>query len=205
MDSRYSARKQVRWAALAGCFALLLRVPICYGQTPAEKQNPLATSNTAKGVQLMQFTLSSPAFAPGQPIPRKYSCDGQDISPPLNWGEPPQNTRSLALIADDPDAPGGTFVHWVLYNVPSNSRALPEGVAKSEKLADASLHGKNSWGRLGYGGPCPPGGTHRYFFKLYALDSVLGLPSGASKQRLLEAMQGHIVAQVELMGTYYRN
>ena len=153
----------------------------------------------------MQFMLSSSAFAPGQPIPRKYSCDGQDISPPLSWGEPPQNTRSLALIADDPDAPGGTFAHWVLYAVPSHSRALPEGVAKAEKLADASLHGKNSWGRLGYGGPCPPGGTHRYFFKLYALDSVLGLPAGASKQRLLEAMQGHIVGQAELMGTYSRD
>lgn len=153
----------------------------------------------------MQFTLSSPFFASGQPIPRKYSCDGQDISPPLSWGEPPQHTRSLALIADDPDAPGGTFVHWVLYNVPPHSRALPEGVPKAEKLADASLHGKNSWGRLGYGGPCPPGGTHRYFFKIYALDAVLGLPSGASKQRLLEAMQGHILGQAELMGTYSRD
>lgn len=153
----------------------------------------------------MQFMLTSSAFAPGQPIPRKYGCDGQDVSPPLNWGDPPQNTRSLALIVDDPDAPGGTFVHWVLYNLPAHSRTLAEGVPKAEKLADASLHGTNSWGRLGYGGPCPPRGTHRYFFKLYALDNMLGLPSGASKQRLLEAMQGHILGQAEVMGTYLRD
>ena len=152
----------------------------------------------------MTFALSSPAFAEGQPIPHKHSCDGQDVSPPLAWGEPPQPTRSLALITDDPDAPGGTFVHWVVYNIPAASRALPEGVPKTAKLTDESMQGSNSWQRLGYGGPCPPGGTHRYFFKLYALDTMLELPSVASKQRLLEVMQGHILAQAELMGTYCR-
>jgi hypothetical protein len=152
----------------------------------------------------MQFALSSSAFASGQPIPRKYSCDGQDVSPPLAWGEPPQPTRSFALIADDPDAPGGTFVHWVVYNIPAASRSLPEGVPKVGKLADESVQGSSSWQRLGYGGPCPPGGTHRYDFKLYALDTTLALPSGAGKQRLLEAMEGHILAQAELMGTYRR-
>lgn len=152
----------------------------------------------------MQFALSSPAFNQGQPIPRKYSCDGQDVSPPLVWGEPPPHTRSFALIADDPDAPGGTFVHWVLYSIPAASRALPEGVPKVGKLADESVQGSNSWQRLGYGGPCPPGGTHRYVFKLYALDTTLSLLSGASKQRLLEAMEGHILGQAELMAVYRR-
>jgi len=152
----------------------------------------------------MQFALSSAAFTQGQPIPRKHGCDGQDASPPLDWGEPPEHTRSFALIADDPDAPGGTFVHWVVYNIPAASRSLPEGVPKVGKLADESVQGSNSWQRLGYGGPCPPGGTHRYFFKLHALDTVLDLPSGASKQRLLEAMQGHVLGQAELMGTYRR-
>lgn len=152
----------------------------------------------------MQFALSSPAFTQGQPIPRKYSCDGQDVSPPLSWGEPPPHTRCFALIADDPDAPGGIFVHWVLYNIPAGSRALPEGVPKVGKLADESVQGSNSWQRLGYGGPCPPGGTHRYVFKLYALDTTLSLLSGASKQRLLEAMEGHIMGQAELMGVYRR-
>jgi Raf kinase inhibitor-like YbhB/YbcL family protein len=193
MNSHYSAGKRLWETALAGSAALLLHVPICFGQTPAESPNSIATSNAVKGVPLMQFTLSSSGFAPGQAIPRKYSCDGQDISPPLTWGEPPQNTRSLALVADDPDAPGGTYVHWVLYNMPPHTRALPEAVHK------------NSWGRLGYGGPCPPGGTHRYFFKLYALDRMLDLAAGASKQRLLEAMQSHILGEADLMGTYSRD
>jgi len=152
----------------------------------------------------MQFALSSPAFTQGQPIPRKYSCDGQDVSPPLSWGEPPPHTRSFVLIADDPDAPGGIFVHWVLYNIPAASRALPEGVPKVGKLVDESVQGSNSWQRPSYGGPCPPGGTHRYVFKLYALDTTLSLLPGASKQRLLEAMDGHILGQAELMGVYRR-
>ncbi|MBI4757914.1 MAG: YbhB/YbcL family Raf kinase inhibitor-like protein [Chloroflexi bacterium] len=152
----------------------------------------------------MPFELASTAFAPGKPIPRKYTCDGENISPPLQWGDPPQPTRSFALIADDPDAPAGTWVHWVLYNLPAGARALPEAVRSDATLPDGSRHGQNSWRRLGYGGPCPPSGTHRYFFKLYALDTVLDLAAGASKEQLLQAMKGHILAQTEVMGLYAR-
>jgi len=144
------------------------------------------------------------AFAAGEPIPRKYTCDGDDISPPLRWNNAPKNTRTFALIADDPDAPIGTWVHWVLYNLAGETHALPEAIPPDADLPDGSRHGKNSWGRLGYGGPCPPGGTHRYFFKLYALDTMLDLAPGASKEQLLQAMEGRILAQAELMGLYTR-
>ena len=152
----------------------------------------------------MPFEVTSPAFAPGEAIPGKYTCDGQDASPPLVWSDPPQGTQSFALIADDPDAPLGTWVHWVLYNLPAGARALPEAVPPEAELPDGSRHGESSWRRTGYGGPCPPSGTHRYFFRLYALDTVLDLAAGASKERLLQAMEGHILAQAELMGVYTR-
>ena len=152
----------------------------------------------------MPFDLMSTAFAPGESIPRKYTCDGEDISPPLQWSDPPQDTQSFALIADDPDAPVGTWVHWVLYNLPAETRTLPEAVPPDADLPDGSRHGKNSWPRLGYGGPCPPSGTHRYFFKLYALDAVLDLDAGASKEQLLQAMEGHILGQAEFMGVHTR-
>jgi Raf kinase inhibitor-like YbhB/YbcL family protein len=152
----------------------------------------------------MTFEMTSAAFAHEESIPVKYSCDGEDISPPLGWGDPPEGTRSLALICDDPDAPVGTWVHWVLYNLPVENRSLPEAVPPDAELADGSRHGQNSWRQLGYGGPCPPSGTHRYFFKLYALDTNLDLAAGANKAQLLEAMEGHILGQAELMGTYSR-
>lgn len=152
----------------------------------------------------MSFELTSAAFARGQPIPNKCTCDGADISPPLSWNDPPQGTQSFALIADDPDAPVGTWVHWVLYNLPGETRALPEAVPPHADLPDGSRHGRNSWRRVGYGGPCPPSGAHRYFFKLYALDTMLNLAAGASKKRLLRAMERHILAQAEVMGTYRR-
>ncbi len=148
--------------------------------------------------------LTSPAFNEGEPIPTRYSCDGLDESVPLVWTEPPAGTRSFALIMDDPDAPMGTWVHWVLYNIPATTRELPAGVRADATLPDGSRHGKNSWKRLGYGGPCPPRGTHRYFFKLYALDTLLDLAPGATKEELLKAMTGHILGQAELMGTYRR-
>jgi Raf kinase inhibitor-like YbhB/YbcL family protein len=152
----------------------------------------------------MAFKLTSTAFAHEEPIPQKYTCDGEDISPPLQWSDPPQGTQSLALICDDPDAPIGTWVHWVLYNLPAEARALPEGVPSDAELPDGSRHGENSWRRLDYGGPCPPSGTHRYFFRLYALDTVLDLESGEGKKQVLQAMEGHILAQAELMGVYSR-
>jgi Raf kinase inhibitor-like YbhB/YbcL family protein len=152
----------------------------------------------------MAFQLTSSAFVHEGPIPGKYSCDGEDVSPPLRWDDPPEGAQSFALIFDDPDAPAGTWVHWVLYNIPGEARALPEAVPAEVRLADGSLHGKNSWRRVDYGGPCPPGGTHRYIFKLYAINTMLDLPAGATKEQLERAMEGHILGQAELMGTYTR-
>lgn len=148
----------------------------------------------------MTFELTSAAFAPGERIPTKYTCDGQDISPPLAWGDPPEGTQSFALIVDDPDAPVGTWDHWLLFNLSAETRDLPEQATPPPGSQD----GKNSWGRTGYGGPCPPSGTHRYFFKLYALDIALNLVAGVDKAQLLQTMEGHILAQAELMGVYSR-
>jgi Raf kinase inhibitor-like YbhB/YbcL family protein len=152
----------------------------------------------------MAFEMTSAAFAPEQAIPRAYTCDGEDIFPPLEWGDPPAGTQSFALICDDPDAPGGTWVHWVLYNLPDHARSLAEGLLPHTELSEGGRQGENSWGRLGYGGPCPPSGTHRYFFTLYALDQVLELPAGATKEQVLRAMEGHVMAVAELMGVYSR-
>jgi Raf kinase inhibitor-like YbhB/YbcL family protein len=148
----------------------------------------------------MSFKLTSDAFATGQSIPAKYSCIGKNISPALAWTEPPAGTQAFALIVDDPDAPMGTWVHWVLFNIPAATRSLAEGL--SVKGDGNIVAGKNSSGRLSYDGPCPPSGTHRYFFKLYALDTTLSLQSGVTKDQLLKAMNGHILAQAELMGTF---
>ena len=152
----------------------------------------------------MVFELTSPAFAAGEPIPPRYTCDGDDVSPPLAWSDPPPGTQSLALICDDPDAPVGTWVHWVLYDLPADARELPEAVPADAELPGGGRQGNNSWPRLGYGGPCPPSGSHRYFFKLYALDTVLDLDAGASKKQVLGAMEGHVLAEAELMGVYSR-
>ncbi|MDF2550653.1 MAG: phosphatidylethanolamine-binding protein [Chlamydiales bacterium] len=142
------------------------------------------------------FSLASPAFQQGQLIPPKYTCQGQDISPPLDFIAIPPKAKSLALIVDDPDAPGGVWDHWVVWNLP------PEKHLLEDCLPAAAKQGKNSWGNLGYGGPCPPSGTHRYFFKAYALDQSLTLHEKATKQELEQAMAGHILAQVELVGLY---
>lgn len=150
----------------------------------------------------MTLLLTSNAFEHGKTIPAKYSCRGEDVSPALAWGEPPAGTQSFALIMDDPDAPVGTWVHWVLFNIPASARGLPEAFPANAALPDGSLSGQNSWGNTGYGGPCPPSGTHRYFFKLYALDETLAIDAGANKGELEKAMVGHILAQGELMGTF---
>lgn len=150
----------------------------------------------------MTLQLTSEAFSNGQPIPAKHTCVGHNISPALAWTNPPKNTKSFTLIVDDPDAPHGTFVHWVLFNIPADTHNLPENLlAHGENGMQA---GKNSYNVTKYRGPCPPNGTHRYFFKLYALDTVLNVPHGASKEQLLEAMNGHILAQTELMGTFHK-
>jgi Raf kinase inhibitor-like YbhB/YbcL family protein len=149
--------------------------------------------------------LTSPAFIEGQPIPAKYTCDGTDVSPSLQWNEAPAGTKSFALICDDPDAPIGIWVHWVIYGLHVAMRELPEMVAPTEVLPNGAKQGLNDFRRVGYGGPCPPpGGPHRYFFKLYALDTELPLKPRATKRDLLLAMSGHILAEAQLMGTYGR-
>lgn len=148
--------------------------------------------------------ITSTVFSEGEQIPDKYTCEGQDVSPPLSWEEIPEDTKSLALIADDPDAPGTTWVHWVVYDIPPTGGGFPESMPSSEKLKNGGVQGITDFKRLGYGGPCPPSGTHRYYFKLYALDSVLGEAPGLSKRKLEEAMEGKIMDQCSLMGTYSR-
>ncbi|MGD2124588.1 MAG: YbhB/YbcL family Raf kinase inhibitor-like protein [Desulfobacteraceae bacterium] len=157
-----------------------------------------------KGGNKMAITVTCAAFKEGEMIPRQYTCDGKDISPPLSWSAVPEGTQSLALICDDPDAPMGTWVHWVLFNLPANIDSLPEEVPASRTLDSGAKHGKNDFRRFGYGGPCPPGGTHRYYFKLYALDTMLDLDPGLTKAELLKAMEGHVLAEGQLMGCYRR-
>jgi Raf kinase inhibitor-like YbhB/YbcL family protein len=185
-DRRYMRSYPRLWALICG-------ILLC---TPALAESPRQTGGAMQ--------LTSTAFTQGQAIPRKHTCDGSDISPPLAWSGAPANAKSFALIMDDPDAPGGTWVHWVIYNIPAADHALPEAVPTSAKLADGAVQGKNSWPKSGYGGPCPPSGTHRYFFKIFALDALLKLPDGATKPQLIAAMEDHVLAQAELMGTYKR-
>ena len=151
------------------------------------------------------LSLVSDAFDEGGTIPVEHTCDGADTSPPLRWTDPPEGTRSWAMIVDDPDAPSKTWVHWVVYNLPADTRHLPPGIQGAEELPDGTRQGRTDFGRPGYGGPCPPAGKpHRYFFKLYALDAMLELKPGASKSRLVDEMAGHILAEGRLMGTYGR-
>jgi Raf kinase inhibitor-like YbhB/YbcL family protein len=153
----------------------------------------------------MSIEVTSTAFQGGATIPKQHTGDGADRSPPLRWSEPPPGTRSLSLICDDPDAPRGTWVHWVLFNLPAGSRELAEGVPAAEALGDGARQGKNDFGKVGYGGPAPPKGKpHRYFFKLYALDAELDLPAGATKAQLVDAMRGHVLAEGQLVGNYGR-
>ncbi len=152
----------------------------------------------------MDIKVTSMAFQEGGTIPQKYTCDGEDISPPLAWSSAPEGTKSFALISDDPDAPMGTWVHWVIYNIPANITELHEHIPPEALLENGTKQGTNDFRRIGYGGPCPPGGTHRYFFKLYALDTEIDIVVGASKPELLRGMEGHILAEGQLMGRYTR-
>ncbi len=146
--------------------------------------------------------LGSTAFQNEEFIPEKYSCKGKDVSPPLHWENVPEGTKTFVLIMDDPDAPMGTWVHWVAYNIPRNYLRLPENIAKKQKPDNlAFLQGINSWGKYGYGGPCPPSGTHRYFFKLYAIDTKLS-SSLKTKKEILKAIEGHILGEAVLMGKF---
>lgn len=147
--------------------------------------------------------IQSTAFKEGEKIPSKFTCDGENVSPELSWNDFPESTKTFALIVDDPDAPGGTFVHWVVYNIPSNVTSFPEETT-SNNLPVGAKQGTNHFGDNDYGGPCPPAGTHRYYFKLYALDSEIQLKAGAGKRDLLKAIEGHKVAEAQLMGKYER-
>lgn len=152
----------------------------------------------------MEIKITTRAFVPGGKIPGKYTCDGLDVSPPLAWTSVPEGTKTFALICDDPDAPMGTWVHWVLFNLPADIQELPENIPPERELESGAKQGMNDFRKIGYGGPCPPGGTHRYYFKLYALDTELDLEVGATKRELLKAMEGHILAEGQLMGRYER-
>ena len=160
-------------------------------------------SNMRGGKQL-EITVTSSAFTEGGMIPECHTCDGEDISPPVSWTGVPAGAKGLALICDDPDAPVGTWVHWVLFNIPAMTRGLPGSIPPDKVLENGARHGTNDFRKLGYGGPCPPGSTHRYYFKLYALDTELNLESGITKAQLLKAVDGHIVAEGQLMGKYKR-
>jgi Raf kinase inhibitor-like YbhB/YbcL family protein len=163
----------------------------------------LAFAQGKRGSMALQMT--STAFSAGEMIPKKFTCDGPDVSPQLAWNDPPAGTQSFALTVDDPDAPVGTWVHWVLYDLLASARELPEGVAKQEQLPSGARQGRNDFGKTGYGGPCPPPGKpHRYFFKLYALDGKLNLKAGATKADVERALKGHALGQAELMGRYGR-
>ena len=158
----------------------------------------------AEGGKNMEIKITSSAFENGGMIPAKYTCDGADVSPPLQWDTVPEGTKSIALICDDPDAPMGTWVHWVLFNMPAEANELAENIPAEETLPNGAMQGVSDFGRIGYGGPCPPGGTHRYFFKVYALDTKVDLQAGADKRQLLKAMEGHILSQGQLIGKYKR-
>ena len=182
--------------SLAFCFLLFTG---CAGRQ--KQTSPPASIPKADKTDI---TLTSVAFKEGQSIPRTYTCDGVNISPPLEWSGVPKTATTLAIVVDDPDAPAGTWVHWVLYNLPADNIGVVENVPPGDDLKAGGFQGKNDFGKLGYGGPCPPSGTHRYFFRIYALDSDLPLKAGATKADVIKAMEGHIVLQGQLIGTYHR-
>jgi Raf kinase inhibitor-like YbhB/YbcL family protein len=196
----------MRWKVYLWCGVLVLSCACQRNQTQrGDNANGAAVRATeAGGGEKVQIKVTSAAFEEGGVIPAEYTCDGRNVSPPIAWEGVPPRAKTIALVADDPDAPRGTWVHWVLFNLPAGERGLAEGVPATETLASGARHGKNDFGGAGYGGPCPPSGTHRYYFKLYALDAALNLPSGATKEQLLKALEGHVVGEGQLMGRYQR-
>jgi Raf kinase inhibitor-like YbhB/YbcL family protein len=152
----------------------------------------------------MPLQITSSAFKNNAPIPSQFTCDGQDVSPPIAWQNIPPACKSLCLICDDPDAPGKTWVHWVCYDIPTAVTGIAQGCPKADTISGGGKQGKTDFGSIGYGGPCPPSGSHRYFFKLYALDVMLNLPAGKTSQQIEQAMAGHIIAQAKLIGIYAR-
>jgi len=171
----------------------------------AKQPSPIQKSATSTPEpQSTSIKLISAAFKDGEPIPRQYTCDGVNVSPPLEWSGVPKAATTLVIIADDTDAPAGTWVHWVVYNLPADNIGIVENLPRDENLKAGGAQGKNDFEKNGYGGPCPPSGTHRYFFKIYALDGELPLKAGATKAEVEKAMAGHVLMQGQLMGTYRR-
>ena len=163
----------------------------------------LAQTNM-KEIKMEKINLTSSSFKNGELIPSKYTCDGKNISPSLSWDKPSDEIKRFAVIVEDPDSPGGTFVHWIVYNIPSNIKNLPEDITPIKNIPDEVLLGTNSYGHIGYSGPCPPSGTHRYIFKIYGLSNAVHLEAGAEKGELMRAMQKYIITEGELMGKYKR-
>lgn len=191
-------RARRRPLVFLGFAAIPLLLPFMGGQSalsfPASPQ-----------AQSAGLSVSSPSFSNGGEIPKKFTCSGPDVSPQLSWTEPPVGARTFALLVDDPDAPAGNWNHWTMWNLPASARSLPEGVGKSQRLPDGSEQGLNDFRKIGYNGPCPPANkSHRYHFKLYALDTKLSLNGDVGKPELEAALKGHILAQAEWMGTFHR-
>jgi Raf kinase inhibitor-like YbhB/YbcL family protein len=188
---------------LRGSLWLIAISALIWGIAGCERD---ADSTKGGDFTVSAFEISSPAFQDGERIPDRHTCVGEDLSPPLRWEGAPEGAQSFALIAEDPDAPGGTFVHWVLYNLPAAITELPEGLPRDERLESGALQGMSDFRVVGYRGPCPPPGRpHRYYFILRAFDAALNLGPGATKARLEAAMQGHVLAEAKLMGTYGRS
>jgi Raf kinase inhibitor-like YbhB/YbcL family protein len=179
---------------------IALVASIAAGAIILSQANPLPPGKAASRNDTL--VIGSAVFTAMDSIPSRYACDGADVSPPLSWRGVPAAAKSIALIVDDPDAPGGTWVHWVVYDLPPGSARLDENIPKIDTLRGGGKQGVTDFRRVGYNGPCPPGGTHRYFFKLYALDIMLNLPSGKAKKEIEKAMKGHIIANAVLVGTY---
>jgi Raf kinase inhibitor-like YbhB/YbcL family protein len=185
--------------------AVAVTLLCCSAGPAADAEEASVRDSSVVASEEAEMRIMTPAFKEGEVIPKIFTCDGEDVSPPLSWESAPEGTRSFVLISDDPDAPMGTWVHWVLYNIPPDTTALPQGMPKDAALKDGSRQGVTDFGRPGYGGPCPPKGKpHRYYFKLYALDAVLELEGKPGKKDVEKAMKGHIIAEAQIMGTYQR-
>ena len=184
-------------------FSTAARIVIFAGLAAAVSCRDIKEKEALKGGE-MKIPVTSSAFKDGEMIPSKYTCDGSNLSPQLQWGKAPQGTKSFSLISDDPDAPAGTWVHWVAWNIPADKTGLDENVPSGSTLEDGTKQGITDFDRPGYGGPCPPGGVHRYYFKVYALDKLLDLPVSSGKKELLKAIEGHVLAEGQLMGKYRR-
>ena len=189
---------------LSVCAVALALVCLSFASCSDSQQSKNSATPSPTNASIGTIVITSPAFKDGQMIPQKYSCDGENVSPPLEWNGVPGGTKELALIVDDPDAPGKTWVHWVVYDLPPETTSLPENMTAKVEPAKLPKQGMNDFKKTAYGGPCPPSATHRYYFKVYALNDRTSFASPATKDDLLKSIEGHILAQGQLMGRYQR-